>query len=31
VSDQSAFITGETLTIDGGTWLGRGAFGFLEK
>jgi NAD(P)-dependent dehydrogenase (short-subunit alcohol dehydrogenase family) len=30
VSDQAAFITGETLTIDGGTWLGRGAFGFLK-
>jgi NAD(P)-dependent dehydrogenase (short-subunit alcohol dehydrogenase family) len=31
VSDQAAFITGETLTIDGGTWLGRGSFGFLEQ
>jgi len=30
-SDQAGFITGETLTIDGGTWLGRGTFGFLSK
>ena len=29
-SDGAAFITGETLTIDGGAWLGRGTFGFLE-
>lgn len=28
-SDQAGFITGETLTIDGGAWLGRGTFGFL--
>jgi NAD(P)-dependent dehydrogenase (short-subunit alcohol dehydrogenase family) len=28
-SDGAAFITGETLTIDGGAWLGRGTFGFL--
>jgi NAD(P)-dependent dehydrogenase (short-subunit alcohol dehydrogenase family) len=28
VSPQAAFITGETLTIDGGAWLGRGTFGF---
>jgi NAD(P)-dependent dehydrogenase (short-subunit alcohol dehydrogenase family) len=29
VSDQAGFITGETLTIDGGAWLNRGTFGFL--
>jgi NAD(P)-dependent dehydrogenase (short-subunit alcohol dehydrogenase family) len=29
VSDQAGFITGETLTIDGGAWLGRGTFGFI--
>lgn len=28
-SPHAAYITGETLTIDGGTWLGRGTFGFL--
>ena len=27
---QSGFITGEILTVDGGTWLGRGTFGFVE-
>jgi NAD(P)-dependent dehydrogenase (short-subunit alcohol dehydrogenase family) len=30
VSDQAGFITGETLTVDGGAWLARGTFGFLE-
>jgi NAD(P)-dependent dehydrogenase (short-subunit alcohol dehydrogenase family) len=29
VSDHAGFITGETLTIDGGAWLGGGTFGFL--
>jgi NAD(P)-dependent dehydrogenase (short-subunit alcohol dehydrogenase family) len=29
VSDHAAYITGETLTIDGGAWLGRGTFSFL--
>ena len=29
VSPNAGFITGETLTIDGGTWLGRGPFGFV--
>jgi NAD(P)-dependent dehydrogenase (short-subunit alcohol dehydrogenase family) len=29
VSDHAAFITGETLTVDGGARLGRGEFGFL--
>jgi NAD(P)-dependent dehydrogenase (short-subunit alcohol dehydrogenase family) len=29
-SDAAAFITGETLTIDGGAWLGRGTFGFVD-
>jgi NAD(P)-dependent dehydrogenase (short-subunit alcohol dehydrogenase family) len=30
VSSHAAFITGEILTIDGGAWLGRGTFGFLD-
>src|SRR3954454_9258083 len=30
VSPHAGFITGEILTIDGGTWLGRGTFGFLD-
>jgi NAD(P)-dependent dehydrogenase (short-subunit alcohol dehydrogenase family) len=25
----TTFITGETLTLDGGTWINRGTFGFL--
>jgi NAD(P)-dependent dehydrogenase (short-subunit alcohol dehydrogenase family) len=25
----STFITGETLTVDGGTWMNKGTFGFL--
>jgi NAD(P)-dependent dehydrogenase (short-subunit alcohol dehydrogenase family) len=29
-SDHAGFITGETLTVDGGTWLGGGTFGFLD-
>ena len=29
VSDHAGFITGETLTVDGGAWLGRGSYGFL--
>jgi NAD(P)-dependent dehydrogenase (short-subunit alcohol dehydrogenase family) len=29
VSEHAGFITGETLTIDGGAWLGRGTFSFL--
>jgi NAD(P)-dependent dehydrogenase (short-subunit alcohol dehydrogenase family) len=29
VSDHAAFITGETLTVDGGAWLARGTYGFL--
>jgi NAD(P)-dependent dehydrogenase (short-subunit alcohol dehydrogenase family) len=30
VSPHAAFITGEILTIDGGAWLGRGTFGFVD-
>jgi NAD(P)-dependent dehydrogenase (short-subunit alcohol dehydrogenase family) len=30
VSDHASFITGETLTVDGAAWLGRGVFGFLD-
>jgi NAD(P)-dependent dehydrogenase (short-subunit alcohol dehydrogenase family) len=26
---QTSFITGEILTVDGGTWLNRGTFGFM--
>jgi NAD(P)-dependent dehydrogenase (short-subunit alcohol dehydrogenase family) len=26
---QSSFITGEILTIDGGSWLNKGTFGFV--
>jgi NAD(P)-dependent dehydrogenase (short-subunit alcohol dehydrogenase family) len=29
-SPAAAFITGETLTIDGGTWLNRGTYNFLD-
>jgi NAD(P)-dependent dehydrogenase (short-subunit alcohol dehydrogenase family) len=29
VSDHSAYITGDTLTVDGGAWLGQGTFGFV--
>ena len=29
VSPLAEYITGETLTIDGGAWLGRGTFGFM--
>jgi NAD(P)-dependent dehydrogenase (short-subunit alcohol dehydrogenase family) len=30
-SPHAGYITGEILTIDGGTWLGRGTFGFLSE
>jgi NAD(P)-dependent dehydrogenase (short-subunit alcohol dehydrogenase family) len=30
VSEHAGFITGETLTVDGGAWLGRGTFGFVD-
>ena len=29
-SEGAGFITGETLTIDGGAWLRRGTFGFVD-
>ena len=29
-SDHARFVTGEILTLDGGAWLGRGTFGFLD-
>src|SRR5688500_482467 len=31
VSPHAAYITGDVLTVDGGQWLGRGPFGFLES
>jgi NAD(P)-dependent dehydrogenase (short-subunit alcohol dehydrogenase family) len=31
VSEHSSFITGETLTVDGGAWMGQGPFGFLQQ
>ena len=30
VSPHAGYITGEILTLDGGAWLGRGTFGFLD-
>ena len=30
VSPYAAYITGEILTVDGGQWLNRGGFGFLD-
>ena len=29
VSDHAGFITGEILTVDGGSWLGKGPYGFV--
>ena len=29
-SPHAAYVTGEILTLDGGAWLGRGTFGFLD-
>jgi hypothetical protein len=29
-SPYASYVTGEVLTVDGGQWLGRGAFGFLD-
>ena len=31
VSPHAGYITGEILTLDGGAWLGRGTFGFLDQ
>lgn len=31
VSPHSGYITGDTLTVDGGAWFGRGTFGFLDR
>lgn len=30
VSPHAAYITGAVLTVDGGQWLNRGSFGFLD-
>jgi NAD(P)-dependent dehydrogenase (short-subunit alcohol dehydrogenase family) len=30
VAPQTSSITGEILTVDGGTWLNRGTFGFVQ-
>jgi hypothetical protein len=30
VSPLSAYVTGEVLAVDGGAWLGRGPFSFLD-
>jgi NAD(P)-dependent dehydrogenase (short-subunit alcohol dehydrogenase family) len=30
VSPHAAYVTGEVLTVDGGQWLNRGSFGFLD-
>ena len=29
ISSGASYVTGETITVDGGAWLGRGTFGFL--
>jgi hypothetical protein len=29
-SPLASYVTGAILTVDGGSWLGRGPFGFLD-
>jgi NAD(P)-dependent dehydrogenase (short-subunit alcohol dehydrogenase family) len=31
VSPHASYVTGEILTLDGGAWLNRGTFGFLDR
>ena len=31
VSDYSGYVTGEVLTVDGGAWLEKGMFAFMEE
>ena len=31
VSDYSEYVTGEVLTMDGGAWLEKGMFGFVDE
>jgi NAD(P)-dependent dehydrogenase (short-subunit alcohol dehydrogenase family) len=31
VSEHAGYITGEVLTVDGGSWLGRGPFQFVPR
>ncbi|HCH37797.1 MAG TPA: 2,4-dienoyl-CoA reductase, partial [Acidobacteria bacterium] len=29
-SSRASYVVGETITVDGGAWLGRGTFDFLK-